>query len=176
MPHTAMVSQSGLRVPTTRSIGEEPRGAELSVLQGFPYPAAYRTPATCDVVATNTAFAEMFPGLEPGTNLLTWMLLDPMARCVLVEWELEAQLLVQRFRKSAPQAESGRIEEILTLCRRAPDWNRLWGEEIRVPDTAQRLLLVRDAETGHERAMYAHTFGFEAPPRPWLLYTLVPAT
>lgn len=155
-------------------VAAEPRPADLAVLHGFPYPAAFRTFGTSDVIAANAAFTEMFPGLEPGANLLTWMLLDPMARCVLVDWEIEAQLLVRRFRKLAQEAESQRVEEILRLCRRATDWDRLWDSEVAIAEPVQRVLVIREPDSGREKAMYAQTFAFEAPPRPWRLYTLVP--
>lgn len=176
MPHTARVPEPGL--PASSSIlsaVEEPRPADLALLHGFPHPAAVRTAATCDVIAANTAFARLFPGLEAGTNLLTWMMLDPMARCVLADWESEARLLVGRFRKMALTAESQRLNEILLLCRRATDWDRLWHSEVPDIDPSDRALRIYEPESGRERAMHAQTFAFDTPHRPWRLYTLVPA-
>ncbi|NNH69858.1 hypothetical protein HLB23_08260 [Nocardia uniformis] len=155
-------------------VAEQLRPADLAVLHAFPYPAGFRTAGTCDVIAANAASVAMFPGLEAGSNLLTWMMLDPMARCVLVDWEDEARLLVQQFRQLARVSDSHRAAEILTLCRRATDWDRLWDSELTDTEAAQRIMVVREPDTGHERAMYAQTFSFEAPPRPWRLYTLVP--
>ncbi|MFI6868574.1 hypothetical protein [Nocardia sp. NPDC050406] len=154
---------------------EQPRPAELALVHGFSHPSALRTAVTCDIVAANPAFTRLFPGLEAGANLLTWMLLDPMARCVLADWETEARLLVGRFREMIGAAQSRRVEEVLRLCRRATDWERLWHGAVPEAASDERIVLVLEPDSGRETAMHAQTFTFEAPHRTWRLDTLVPA-
>ena len=59
---------------------------------------AYLTGICYDVLAANDAAAELFPGISPGGNVVRWMLTEPAAREVLVDWEQEARNILARLR------------------------------------------------------------------------------
>ncbi|GAA3454970.1 helix-turn-helix transcriptional regulator [Dactylosporangium matsuzakiense] len=62
---------------------------------------AYVTGICYDVLAVNDAAAELFRGIAPGGNVVRWMLTEPAAREVLVDWEQEARSIVARLRAIA---------------------------------------------------------------------------
>ncbi|MFI1911758.1 hypothetical protein [Nocardia sp. NPDC020380] len=151
-----------------------PPAADLAVLHSLPHPACLHD-AAFDVVAANRAFVEIFPGTGAGANLMTGIMLDPMARYRLGDWEFEAQLMVSTFRHLAPgRVAPARIEEILNLCRRSPEWDRLWNENEGAEAPRERTVLMHEPETRREIRLYVQTFLFESPQRPWWLLTLVP--
>ncbi|MFC9996681.1 hypothetical protein [Nocardia sp. NPDC127526] len=148
--------------------------ADLAVLHSFPHPACLHDGAF-DVLEANTAFRELFPGTAPGVNLLTSHMLEPMARYVLRDWEAEAQLMATAFRRFAPESvPASRIEEVLNLCRRAPEWDQLWRKADTAEIPRQRTAVVLSPQTHSERKLYVQTFRFAYPDRPWWLMTLVP--
>ncbi|MEU8822454.1 helix-turn-helix transcriptional regulator [Streptomyces sp. NPDC048636] len=69
-----------------------------------PHPA-YIIGGTYDVLSHNQAAAALFPHLidaaERPPNFLRWVFLEPAARDVLVDWELEARGLLARLRTLA---------------------------------------------------------------------------
>ncbi|WP_169813091.1 MmyB family transcriptional regulator [Nocardia jejuensis] len=151
-----------------------PPPADLAVLHSIRNPACLHDSAF-DVVAANSAFRELFPGTGPGANLLTAILLEPMARYRLADWQGEAQLMVSTFRDIAPKhIRPERIEEILTLARRAPDWDAMWENDTAREHPEQRTVLMMEPETRLEQRMYVQTFGFQSPSRPWWLLTVSP--
>ena len=64
---------------------------------------AYVTGASYDLLACNTAAAELFSDItaSPRPNLARWMFTSPAAREVLMDWEREAQGLLARLRAAA---------------------------------------------------------------------------
>ncbi|WP_426513242.1 helix-turn-helix transcriptional regulator [Dactylosporangium sp. McL0621] len=62
---------------------------------------AYVTGICYDVLVANDAAAELFRGIAPGGNVVRWMLTEPAAREVLVDWEQEARNLLARLRAIA---------------------------------------------------------------------------
>jgi len=62
---------------------------------------AYVTGICYDLLAVNDAAAELLPGVGPGGNLVRWMLTEPAARRVLVDWEHEARSILARLRAIA---------------------------------------------------------------------------
>ncbi|WP_067572352.1 MmyB family transcriptional regulator [Nocardia acidivorans] len=151
-----------------------PPPADLAVLHSLTHPACLHDGAF-DVVAANSAFSKLFPGTGPGANLLTAIMLEPMSRYRLSNWESEAQIMVSAFRDCAPELVTPeRREEIRTLCRRAPEWDRLWQNTAAPDDRAERTMLMRAPETRAEHRMYVQTFQFHSPRRPWWLLTVVP--
>ncbi|MET9491337.1 helix-turn-helix domain-containing protein [Nocardia sp. NPDC006630] len=156
--------------------GDIPEQAELDFLSSLPYPACYQTLPGLDLIAANDAYLQAFPGLTPGVNIIAWMLLDPIARHVMGDWEREAHFMVWAFRHMAPGiATPERIEEITLLCREAPDWERFWSTDIPPPEIRRRPTRVRSLETGEFLRMQVHIFRCELPRRQWWMYTLVPA-
>lgn len=172
--HAAKVLQPEL----TRLVNNEgtPDPAELAFLESLPYPACYQTMPTMDVVAANKAYRQAFPGLDPGTNVMAWMMLDPRAKESIEDWEREAHLIVYAFRHTAPGLiPAEQIEQITRLfSEQSPDWDRLWSADIRPADLPRRPIGVRSPETGEWITMSIHLFRFEMPRRHWCMYSLVP--
>ncbi|MET9024913.1 helix-turn-helix domain-containing protein [Nocardia sp. NPDC004168] len=142
-------------------------------LHSFPDPACYQRMPTQDLVAANSAYERAFPGALPRGNVLEWMFLDAAARRVMVDWAVEAHLLVDAFRILSPLAPRERVEEIAERCRRSPDWDRMWTTEVRPADLPRRRLQVRDPASRRVRSMSMRVYSPELPERPWWLYRLV---
>ncbi|MGX1807960.1 MmyB family transcriptional regulator [Nocardia sp. NPDC055321] len=172
--HAAKVLQPEL----TSQVDNEgtPDAAELAFLHSLPYPACYQTMPALDVLAANDAYRRAFPGLDPGANVMAWMLLDPRAREVIADWARETHLIVRAFRFTAPGLLSPeRIEELTRLFReQCPEWDYFWGTDIPVSDIPRRPILVRSPDTGDWVRMSIHIFRFELPRRHWCIYSLVP--
>ncbi|MGX1806808.1 MmyB family transcriptional regulator [Nocardia sp. NPDC055321] len=151
-----------------------PPPADLALLHSLPHPACLHDGAY-DVVETNSAFSELFPGTGPGANLLTAIMLEPMSRLRLSDWESEAQLMVSAFR-DLPEGliRPERREEIITLCRRTPEWDRMWRNMTDVGQAAERTMLMRNPESDSDRRMHVQTFQFSFPRRPWALLSVMP--
>lgn len=159
----------------TASNTEEPNQAELDFLNSLPYPACYQTLPALDVIAANDAYLRAFPGLVAGTNVIEWMLLNPVARTLFDNWEREAHLQVHSFRHMAPGIVAPeRIDEITRICSRSPDWNRLWTTDIPPADIPRRPVRIRPAEGGDWTTMYIQLLRCELPRREWWVYSMVP--
>ncbi|MEV0079559.1 helix-turn-helix domain-containing protein [Nocardia neocaledoniensis] len=146
------------------------------LLDSFAHPASLQSFPTFDVHAVNHAWTRQFPGLVPGTTLLEWMLLDPVARTVVVEWERQIHASVYSFRVIGPGlVPKARIEELVASCSRAPEWDRLWTTEPPPPHGIDNPeLLVRHVDTGEPTALALHNLDFGLPRRPWALVLMVP--
>jgi hypothetical protein len=98
-----------------------------------PSPALVRNPAY-DVVAWNRATAGMlfdYGSLPPeDRNILRITFLDPRARAVHPDWEGMARFMVGTFRVEAARAgATAQVEPLVAeLCRRSPDFNRMWND------------------------------------------------
>ncbi|WP_194852956.1 helix-turn-helix domain-containing protein [Nocardia sp. SYP-A9097] len=155
--------------------GGYPERLELDFLNSLPYPAGYQTMPAMDLLAANDAYRKAFPGLDPGTNIIAWMLLDPIARYVMRDWEREAHMMVYMFRHASPGVTAPeRIEEITRLCSKSPDWQRFWDTEIPPNDIHRRPTQFLSPETGDWITMQMQVFRCEMPHRPWYMYTLTP--
>ncbi|MDT0264088.1 helix-turn-helix transcriptional regulator [Jatrophihabitans lederbergiae] len=90
---------------------------------------AYITGLSYDVLAYNAAASELFPSLvaDPGPNLARWVLLDPAAREVLVDWSEVARDIVARLRGTlGRRPNDGRlaclVEELRSISSEAETW------------------------------------------------------
>lgn len=164
--------------PELATFGTEispPEPYELDFLESIPYPACYQTMPAVDLVAANQAYLRAFPGLEPGGNIIEWMLLDPRAREVIYDWEREAHFMVYGFRYMGAAIHSPeRIAAIAQRCGAAPEWDRFWSTEVAPETIAGRCTRVRSPETGEWESLHIQVFKFEVPQRPWWIYSLVP--
>ncbi|MEV0059407.1 helix-turn-helix domain-containing protein [Nocardia sp. NPDC050718] len=146
------------------------------LLDSFAYPASMQRFPTFDVLAVNDAWARQFPGLEPGTTLLEWMLLHPAARTVVLHWERQIHMSVYSFRVISPGVvPQARIDELIASCARAPEWQALWSTEPPPPYGIESPeLVVRHVDTGEPTAMAMHNLDFTLPQRTWSLVVMVP--
>ncbi|MFE3543669.1 helix-turn-helix domain-containing protein [Nocardia sp. NPDC059177] len=149
---------------------------DLALLGNLAQPACLMVYPTLDVVARNDGWARQFPGLVAGTTLLEWMLLDPIAPSVVLDWERQIHLLVYSFRVTSPGVVAQtRIDELVASCARSPAWPRLWSTEPAIPDNADAPeLLLCHADTGEATRMALHNLEFSLPRRPWSLVTVAP--
>ncbi|MEV6359627.1 helix-turn-helix domain-containing protein [Nocardia asteroides] len=146
------------------------------LLDSFAYPASMQVFPTFDVVATNAHWDRQFPGLTPGTTLLEWMLLEPVARSVVIDWERQIHTSVYSFRVTSPGVVArARIDELVASCARAPEWARLWSTEPPPPYGIENPeLVVRHVDTGAPTALAMHNLAFTLPSRSWSLVVMVP--
>jgi transcriptional regulator with XRE-family HTH domain len=152
---------------------DAPTPDDRADLHSLPDPACFQRMPTQDLVEANSAYERAFPGAVARGNVLEWMFLDAAARRVMVEWAVEAHLLVDAFRILSPLAPRERVEQIAERCRRSPDWDRMWTTEVRAADIPRRSLQVRDLATRRIRSMSMRVYSPELPERPWWLYRLV---
>ncbi|WP_245560224.1 helix-turn-helix domain-containing protein [Nocardia asiatica] len=150
-----------------------PTPDDLADLHSLPDPACFQRMPTQDLVEANSAYERVFPGAVARANVLEWMFLDAAARRVMVDWAVEAHLLVDAFRILSPLAPRERVEQIAERCRRSPDWDRMWTTEVRAADIPRGRLQVRDLATRRVRSMSMRVYSPELPERPWWLYRLV---
>ncbi|BCJ35916.1 transcriptional regulator [Actinocatenispora thailandica] len=91
---------------------------------------AYVTGVCYDILACNAAAAELLPGVGPGGNLVRWMLTEPAARDVLVDWEPEARHILARLRAIAGR-HSGhpRVARLVAeLTAASPEAREWWPQ------------------------------------------------
>ncbi|SUD48787.1 Predicted transcriptional regulator [Nocardia otitidiscaviarum] len=168
------VLQPTAAVPTGPA--PRPTPVELDFLHSLPHPACYHLAPTLDLIAANDAYTRAFPGQEPGTNIMTWMLLDPRARLVLEDWEREAHIMVQSFRHMAPGlTPPERIAEVTRQCEGSPDWERLWSTDIPPAAMNWRPVRIRPPEGGDWTPMHVQVLRCDLPRRGWWLYSMVPS-
>ncbi|CAN5667846.1 hypothetical protein BH11ACT8_BH11ACT8_17830 [soil metagenome] len=113
---------AGLAAPVT------PAAPDVAGLAGLvtalaPRPS-YVTDESWFVLCLNGAAAELLPGVEPGTNLVAWMLTDTRAREVFVEWESETRAQLARLRATAARSPGERtwLAQLLAADARAARW------------------------------------------------------
>ncbi|MCX3061190.1 MmyB family transcriptional regulator [Streptomyces beihaiensis] len=84
--------------PLHQSSGKEVPGVWQEAVNSVSH-MAYVSDASWDLLAWNQAFADLFPDHRPPMNTMRWMLLDPQARCTLVDWSTTwAPLLLPQLR------------------------------------------------------------------------------
>lgn len=151
-----------------------PSAEDLADLASLTHPACFARFPTMDMLAANSDYQRLFPGLGAGVNMLEWMFLNPVAKKVYLDWTTEAQLLVHAFRMLAPLAPTQRITAITAACSDSPDWDPVWTSEVRPQDIPRRHLRLRERSTGLERRMMLRVYDPAFPSRPWWLYRLIP--
>lgn len=115
-------------------------------------PAMIRT-ATWDAVAWNRAFAKVFTdysALPPSErNILKLIFCDPRARAIQHDWEAVARLVISSFRIDAARAGAvSQVAELVDeLCRRSPDFERLWRDND-IPDHGDGFKRLRHPDLG----------------------------
>ncbi|MGW4634361.1 MmyB family transcriptional regulator [Nocardia sp. NPDC004415] len=165
-----------LGLPTVDSgpVPATPTAEDLTDLASLNHPACYLRFPTLDMLAANSEYQRLFPGLGAGVNLLEWMFLNPAAKKAYLDWTTEAQLMVHAFRMLAPLASSQRVTAITDACSVSPDWDPVWAAEISAQDVSRRHLRVRERSTGLERRLLLRIYDPAFPTRPWWQYRLIP--
>ncbi|WP_030407278.1 helix-turn-helix transcriptional regulator [Streptomyces albus] len=92
--------------PAAQPVDDEPLAAQIAAVPRLLQPQpAYLIADNYDVLSRNQAAGELFPDLD-GTadrpaNFLRWTFLEPVAREIVVDWEVEARGLLARLRTLA---------------------------------------------------------------------------
>lgn len=149
-----------------------PSAEDLADLASLPHPASFYLMPTFTVIATNPAYERTFPGIVPGTNFLEWMLLNPTAPEVVVNWRTEAHRLIHTLRTFAPLKPPG-IGKVVRTCRSTPLWETLWNT-LPPKETHPEHLDIRNPETGEPQRLALRIYSPELPTRPWWLCRLIP--
>ncbi|MVU83657.1 helix-turn-helix domain-containing protein [Nocardia sp. ET3-3] len=101
-----------------------------------------------DIVAVNAAHQEFFRELEPGTNYLEWLIFNPIARTVMVNWDAETRMAASRFRlQLARSGENERGAQILGKCLTDSDFALMWRSDAVASERLHLVKLVRDPQT-----------------------------
>jgi transcriptional regulator with XRE-family HTH domain len=89
---------------------------------------AYVTGICYDVLAHNAAAAELFRHSGPGGNVVRWVLTEPAAREVLVDWEQEARNILARLRAVAGRhPDHPRVTRLVAeLTETSPEARAWW--------------------------------------------------
>ncbi|QLY32295.1 helix-turn-helix domain-containing protein [Nocardia huaxiensis] len=147
--------------PAPRIEADHPSESDLEYLQLLPKPAAFIS-ATLDMLAVNEPHRAIFQQLDPGTNMLEWLFLNPLSRTVLVDWMGEAQNSVGLFRlQLARRGEDDRAREVVENCLVNPDFAMIWRSDSVSGDPGSTTKLVRDPQTLAIREM--HVKFWQAP-------------
>ncbi len=118
------------------------------------------TGSSYDLLAYNDAAAELLSGATkgPNPNLVRWMLLDPVARDVLPEWNIVAQGLLARLRTNAGRHPgSPRFQRLEQELRAASSEADAWWPRYDIATSQTGVKRVRD-RSGQERRLTYSSF------------------
>ncbi|GGK47782.1 helix-turn-helix domain-containing protein [Nocardia camponoti] len=154
--HLLSLSLSHRYEPTAEA---QVRPADRALIDGMRHPASLQRYPTYEILATNSAWRQWFPGLAPGISLLEWMFLDPRAKEVLVEWAPQVHMCLYGFRVMSPgTAPRKRIADIVARCEAAPEWAAMWATTPEtVHDLDNQVAVLRDPVTGAVTRMTMHS-------------------
>ncbi|MGW2664865.1 MmyB family transcriptional regulator [Nocardia tengchongensis] len=115
----------------------------------LPHPAAYLD-RQLNVLAANAAHLRTFPGLSEQGNFLRWILIDDLARHVLVDWAHELRRAVATLRGllAMDGGETTDDTRLLTEFGRFEPFRRIWTGEHRTLTGAPTRMRLRDAVSG----------------------------
>lgn len=134
--------------PLPRTEPDHPGPVDLEYLELLNPKIAAFISGAMDILAVNAAHAEAFPELDPGCNYLEWILLNPVSRTVLVDWDGEAQQAVSSFRMLLARCgHDDRTRAILERCMASPEFATLWHNDAVAGERRDRTKLVRDPQT-----------------------------
>lgn len=159
-----------------------PSAAELRQLELSPFPACYWRLPTFDIIAANAAFKRVFPGLVMApptaarpTNFIEWLMLSPLSRDLIQDWQRHAHVLVNFLQVQAPGAvPQAHLDAIVSSCRRAPEFFEMWDTDVSDTDIHNSDFTVLDPS--RSRWLLYTTHRYRAAPRgSWELYTLTPS-
>ncbi|WP_067703117.1 helix-turn-helix domain-containing protein [Nocardia jejuensis] len=134
--------------PLPRIEADHPAPADLEYLELLNPKIAAFVSGTMDIIAVNAAHREAFPQLDPGCNYIEWLMLNPVSRTVLVDWQGETRQSITFFRLLvARYGFDERVREIVENCRANPEFGLLWRGDSVTDERPDRTKLVRDPKT-----------------------------
>ncbi|MEU1428233.1 helix-turn-helix domain-containing protein [Nocardia sp. NPDC005746] len=159
------------------------RAEDIEHLEALPFPAFYHRTPEYEILAANQAAREAFPWLLPTradaerpANVIEQMMTEPIAREVLINWELIVHRLLFILRVNAPGTVAPeRLAQILETCRVNPEFERFWTTDLSEEQFNDSLVLVRDPETGGRMALTMRSYNAWHPDNcPYQLFVLTP--
>ncbi|MGW5229162.1 MmyB family transcriptional regulator [Nocardia niigatensis] len=134
------------------------RGIEHTLSLYEPHLAAYLD-TRLNVLVANRSFDRAFPGLSDDVNLLRWMLGNPYAKAVLVEWEKELRIAIQWFNGSSAQnGEPAWSEDLLRELSSYPLFMEIWSKTTARYGGVRPLVRLRDHLTGRQTTVVGQLF------------------
>lgn len=101
---------------------------------------AYVADASYRLLFANGAVSAWFDDRLPKDNILAWLLVDPHARHVYVEWEQDAEVIVAQLRAAAARhPDDEALADLVEYVRaESPEARRWWdGDGIYVPSDGE---------------------------------------
>jgi transcriptional regulator with XRE-family HTH domain len=79
-----------------------------------------------DLLLVNQAATDLIGdwARQPGANFAVWVLLEPAARTVLLDWEMWARTLLARLRAASAGREDSRVDALIARVIDGSDWAR----------------------------------------------------
>ncbi|WP_348529081.1 helix-turn-helix domain-containing protein [Nocardia brasiliensis] len=145
-------------------------------------PAFYLLSSTWDLIGANAMFGNYFPGLahapasaDRPANFLEWLMVDPRARLAVRNWYPRAHVCLSEFRIESPGVVAAdRIEEIVEVCREAPEFEQMWATDPSDDQIADPTFTLWDKQRGVWGGYVMRVFGCEYPRRRWEFRVLTP--
>ncbi|MGW4240964.1 helix-turn-helix domain-containing protein [Nocardia sp. NPDC004722] len=143
----------------------------------LPYPAADLALPEGRILATNTQWNSVFPSAGPETNLIVWLLTNPLASSVLIEHEAIAHTFAYGLRMLGSLVLSDeRMAEIQQQCAINPAWERLYSTDPQMSGGLEAAIRIVDPNTHKLRAYEVRVDKPHQPYRTWATWRLVPLT
>lgn len=157
--------------PVPDNDDNRPTAADIEYLELVsPHMAAYLT-GTLDVLAANAPFCETYPELGPGVNALEWLMLNPVSRTILVDWNRQAHDAVGGFRLTvARYGLSARAKEIVDRCLPCQEFATMWSGDTVASLSHSRQVLVRNPKTLAIREFRENAWRTSSSLHSWTLY------
>lgn len=157
--------------PIRDNCDNQPTATDIEYLDLLnPHLAAYIAP-TLDILAANSAFTETFTELGTGTNAMEWLMLNPVSRTVLPDWERVTQEAVGGLRLAVARYGLGsRSREIIERCLASPEFTTLWQSDGVAAIPNSHPLLVRNPKTLAIREFRENAWRTQSGMHSWSLY------
>lgn len=118
------------RATTDRSVAESVRPGVLTLLAAWSKFPAIVVNARRDVLASTELAQRINPGWTPGSNVATFIFLDPRAKKTYPDWDLIASQAVAGLRSAAATYPGGDVEELIgRLAAQDITFAELWSTQ-----------------------------------------------
>ncbi|QLY32994.1 helix-turn-helix transcriptional regulator [Nocardia huaxiensis] len=112
-----------------------------------------------NVLACNASYSRAFPGLEEDVNILRWLLGNPAAREVMLDWEEEVRLTIHWLRGLiAGSGDTAWSADYLSELGRFGLFREMWDEGIAAYGRPRATMHLHDTISGRCRAIAVQMF------------------
>ncbi|MGW6624237.1 helix-turn-helix transcriptional regulator [Nocardia sp. NPDC055002] len=167
---------SVLRPGLTEAVGQQLPNILFSGdhvdLAAYPYPVLILDPPLGDVIGANPRWLEITSGLQPGGNLLAFLLSDE-GQQMSPDALKYAHGLVYGLRVLGPtMAPREDVQRVIDMCKHHPDWKEMWAS---TPTQLEGVGQIRLRDQNDQLHSFMLRIDNPAlPPRSWLTYRFVP--